>query len=100
MGQFLILCEMYFISLSRDPESPYQLSKKSGRSCIYVLGESFLSLSTNFSNGFWNRSDSVVLFFHFIRATALLSYFEICVNYFFLFYLCTLIDLYPDCFFP
>ena len=26
--QFLILCEMYFISLSGDPESPYQLSKK------------------------------------------------------------------------
>jgi hypothetical protein len=24
MGQFLILCEMYFISLSGDPESPYQ----------------------------------------------------------------------------
>jgi hypothetical protein len=42
------------------------LSPESERSCICVLGISNLPISTIFLLNFWNFSDSVIFFFHFI----------------------------------
>ena len=46
-------------------------SQESERSCICELEVSILSVSNDFSVGFWNRSDYVVLFvYHFITYKA------------------------------
>ena len=42
------------------------LSQESEQSCICVLGISNLHISTIFLLNFWNFSDDVILFFHFI----------------------------------
>ena len=43
------------------------LSQESERSCICVLGISNLPISTIFLLNFWNFSDIVIFFFHFIN---------------------------------
>ena len=46
-------------------------SQESERSCICELEVSILSVSNDFSVGFWNRSDCVVLFvYHFVTYKA------------------------------
>ena len=53
------------LTLSLFTEVPV-LSQESERSCICVLGISNLLISTIFLLNFWNFSDSVIFFFHFI----------------------------------
>jgi hypothetical protein len=49
-------------------------SKESEWACICVLGVLILSLSSNFSVGFWSCSDSVVFFvYHFLPSNSSLK---------------------------
>ena len=65
---------------------------------ICVLEVSILLLSTVFSNGLWNCSNSVMFFFHFISTVFLLAFRTVpTVKYFFSFYFCDLSNGFQNC---